>query len=186
MVIYIYREPVVIENFITPKECEYLINMSKEKLIPATLFGVNRDTITKKNDNTERHSYTHDIVDTTLPVYEKIKQQIQNHVDMKGKHIETLHVVKYESGGYYLPHFDSSGTGSIVSRPYTFLIYLNEGYGGGETKFNVINKTYKLKVGDALFFHNHDSSGDTSGSSRHSGESVTSGIKWVCNVWIRT
>ncbi len=38
----------------------------------------------------------------------------------------------------------------------TFLIYLNEGYEGGETSFPRIGLNYRAEQGDALFFANVD------------------------------
>jgi len=41
-------------------------------------------------------------------------------------------------------------------RLYTIMIALNDDYEGGETIFPLLNKSYKLSKGDAIFFHTVD------------------------------
>jgi hypothetical protein len=48
-----------------------------------------------------------------------------------------------------------------------------------------LNKMYKLKKGDALFFHNFNNDGSSTKLSVHEGCIVKSGQKFICNTWIR-
>jgi len=70
-------------------------------------------------------------------------------------------------------------------RVYTFILALNDGYNGGETVFPNINKTYKLKAGDALFFDTLDNYNLITSKALHGGKPVKSGDKWICNLWVR-
>jgi predicted 2-oxoglutarate/Fe(II)-dependent dioxygenase YbiX len=82
---------------------------------------------------------------------------------------ELFRFYKYESGQEFKRHKDQSyirddGEASY----YTFMIYLNENYDGGETTFN--NLSIQPKKGLALvFLHNLE----------HEGKAVKSGVKYV-------
>jgi uncharacterized Zn finger protein len=95
--------------------------------------------------------------------------------------MEDISVIKYEEGGFYKEHTDANFK---FHRLYTVIIYLNDDYEGGETEFTRINKKYKLKKGDALFFNNYDSLGNISRLALHCGNKVISGVKYIANVWI--
>ena len=74
--------------------------------------------------------------------------------------------VKYEATktSNHLPiHTDES--------THSFVIALNEGYGGGGTHFSDCKRTARLRTGDVLSFR-----GDTMS---HGGEAVTSGIRYI-------
>lgn len=79
-----------------------------------------------------------------------------------------LRFYKYMPGQRFKMHKDGPWTeGGLTSR-LTFLLYLNEGFAGGETDF----RDFKIspKAGDALLFI-HDT--------WHEGAAVSSGVKYV-------
>jgi prolyl 4-hydroxylase len=98
---------------------------------------------------------------------------------------EDLQVVHYETGGYYKDHFDTDFKSMDGQRIYTFIIALNDDYEGGETEFPILNKKFRLKTGDALFFQNLNNNGSFTPKALHGGRPVKSGEKWICNLWIR-
>jgi prolyl 4-hydroxylase len=65
------------------------------------------------------------------------------------------------------------------------LVYLNQGYAGGETEFELAGLTFAGGEGDALLFRNVDDSGQPDPATRHAGLPVTSGTKWLATRWIR-
>jgi prolyl 4-hydroxylase len=71
-------------------------------------------------------------------------------------------------------------------RAATFLIYLNEGYEGGETDFPRVGVRYKGARGDALLFSNIDVAGAPDYQTVHAGLPPTTGEKWLLSQWIRT
>jgi hypothetical protein len=75
--------------------------------------------------------------------------------------------------------------GEKNSRLYTFILALTDDYDGGETEFPNINKSFKLKAGDALFFNTLDNYGLDTSRALHGGKPVKSGEKWICNLWVR-
>lgn len=97
---------------------------------------------------------------------------------------EPLHILRYAPGQEYKPHFDAIPNAQN-QRNWTILVYLNDGYSGGETRFDLLNIEFRGVPGDALIFRNVDSSGHLDPRTRHAGMPVTGGIKWLATRWIR-
>ena len=70
-------------------------------------------------------------------------------------------------------------------RVSTIILYLNQGYIGGETMFEATGLTITGKAGDALFFENVTPEGTPDPAARHAGLTVRHGAKWVATCWIR-
>ena len=91
-------------------------------------------------------------------------------MDVAGVHVP-VRIYRYEPGQHFGPHQDQSyfgenGTQSLL----TFMVYLNDGFGGGETDFPEQGQTIVPKTGTALLFQH---------MLLHAGRHVTSGTKWV-------
>lgn len=97
---------------------------------------------------------------------------------------EPLHILRYAPGEQYRPHVDAL-PGVANQRHWTMLVYLNAGYAGGETRFDLAGVTFAGREGDALIFRNVDDEGRPDPASRHAGLPVTSGVKWLATRWIR-
>ncbi len=99
-------------------------------------------------------------------------------------HGEPLAVLRYRPGQQYRPHLDTIA-GEANQRVATVLVYLNEGYGGGETVFPAAGVTITPRGGDAVMFVNTDANGRPDERARHAGLPVTRGAKWLATRWIR-
>ncbi len=108
--------------------------------------------------------------------------------------MENPQVLHYQVGEQYEPHFDflepdlpgnAPGIRQFGQRVATLLIYLNEGFEGGETDFPVLGVTYKGKLGDALLFRNLTPTGAPDRRTKHAGLPPTSGDKWLFSQWVR-
>lgn len=97
---------------------------------------------------------------------------------------EPLVVLRYEPGQQYRIHHDCLASESN-QRDTTAIIYLNSDYEGGKTVFPTLDIAIKGGTGDALSFANTLPDGRADARSRHAGESVTAGSKWICTRWIR-
>ena len=97
---------------------------------------------------------------------------------------EPLTVLRYVPGQQYRPHHDAL-PGVTNQRAWTMLVYLNEGYRGGETIFPPTGLTVQGRGGDGLLFANLDSQGNIDPRTSHAGLAVTAGAKWLCTRWIR-
>ena len=90
----------------------------------------------------------------------------------------------YAPGQQYREHLDTL-PGKVNQRIATVILYLNEGYTGGETAFSDSGISFKGRAGDALFFRNVRPDGSPDPASRHAGRPVIQGAKWVATRWLR-
>ena len=84
---------------------------------------------------------------------------------------ERLRCYRYAAGQRFAPHYDGYFVRSADERSLlSFLVYLNEGFGGGETALLDLGQTIVPKRGMALLFQHRI---------LHEGCAVTSGVKYV-------
>ena len=171
-----YPKPVVIENFLSENERIHIKQEAKSKLQAST---VDKD---RRVDEQIRKSETA-WLSTEDPIVRGVVERCVSRTDRPIENCEQLQVLRYKEGGHYSPHQDVFYQDKN-KRLYTFIIALNDEYEGGETAFPVINENYKLKAGDALFFHTLDNYGLDTSDALHGGQPVKSGEKWVCNLWV--
>lgn len=82
-----------------------------------------------------------------------------------------LRIYRYEVGQHFGLHQDQSYAGEGGTRSLlTLMVYLNEGFSGGETEFPEQERTIVPKTGDALLFQH---------MLLHAGNPVTDGTKFV-------
>ena len=127
-------------------------------------------------------------------LYTNIYNKLSKIIGINKDHFEQLQVVRYEKGQQYKAHWDACYEDHKCvefmkqggQRYATFLLYLNDDFTGGETHFPLRNKKIIPEKGKAALFFNLDENNiDKLENSKHAGLPPTSGIKWMCNVWIR-
>ena len=96
---------------------------------------------------------------------------------------EPLQVLRYRPGQQYRNHLDAV-PGLDNHRILTMLVYLNDGYQGGETQFVRTGLAVKGRKGDGLLFRNTLPDGRADPMSEHAGLPVTSGTKTIASRWI--
>jgi len=171
-----YKEPIVMKNFITDEERQYILKESESKLKVSTI-GKSSE-VNEKVRKSETAWLSRDD-----PVVNNIIERCIKYTDRPTRNCEELQVLKYKPGGHYKPHQDAFMDDN--KRMYTFILALNDDYEGGETVFPNLNKTYKLEAGDALFFNTLDNYELDTSKALHGGQPVKSGEKWICNLWVR-
>ena len=172
-----YTHPTVIHNFLSESERRYIIQEASNKL-ETSMISRN-----KQIDENIRKSETA-WLNKEDPVVKDVIQRCLKYTDRPLKNCEKLQVVRYKPGGHYNLHQDAFRDDENM-RIYTFILALNDGYGGGETVFPNINKSYKLKAGDALFFDTLNNYDFMTRKALHGGKTVVHGNKWICNLWVR-
>ena len=84
---------------------------------------------------------------------------------------ERFRCYRYEREQRFAPHYDGAFVRNDSERSLlTFMVYLNEGFGGGATTFDGFDVSVVPKTGRALLFQHF---------LRHEGCSVTSGVKYA-------
>ena len=108
--------------------------------------------------------------------------------------MESPQALHYAVGEEYVRHFDfmepdlpgnAASLAQYGQRTATHLIYLNEGFEGGETDFPVLGLKYKGRTGDALMFRNLTSEGAPNRRTMHAGLPPAAGEKWLLSQWVR-
>ena len=111
------------------------------------------------------------------------------------KNIEPIQLVRYKPGQYFKSHYDYLDTRLPMyqrnvdkngQRELTFFVYLNDvpESAGGSTQFTKLNKVFKAKKGQAIFWHNVKN-GKVDTNTLHSGTELKEGTKYGLNIWIR-
>lgn len=181
-----YLEPKVYPNFITEEECSYILELSKEHFEDSIVIA--------GYDSSIRKSKTCWLPKTD----DKIRAIIQRVCDIHNYPIENaedLQVVKYDPNGYYNEHHDSccdenEKCAEFITRGgnrvITMVIYLNDGFSGGSTRFINLNQDIKPDKNSGILFYPMNKKGDKCHrKALHAGMPVSSGQKYIANVWIR-
>jgi prolyl 4-hydroxylase len=156
-----------IEDFLTQEECQNYITLSENLGYEIAKLDIGK--VVAEVRNNDRAFY--ESPELAAQLFERAKphllQEIGNSI-LVGFN-ELFRFYKYQQGHKFRKHLDGNFMRNETEASYfTFLIYLNEGYEGGETLFSAHKIT--PKTGMALVFpHNL----------LHEGSEVLSGIKYV-------
>lgn len=113
------------------------------------------------------------------PLVDRIKKDVSELTGYPIENQEDFHFVKYNVGGEYKLHLDGR------ERPKTALVYLNDGFVGGETEFPKVNKIIKPETGKLIIWDNTLEDGSSDPNSLHAGLPVLAGTKYIAVIWIR-
>nr|WP_294848516.1 2OG-Fe(II) oxygenase [uncultured Sphingomonas sp.] len=180
------------EGFATARECQWLIDSARSRLAPAQVADprTNRLGPDPARSNT---SAAFTFADLDL-VMEAIRARISNAVGIPLAAFEAPQILHYEVGQEFRPHVDYLEPSSPLfaeelarrgQRAATFLLYLNDDFGGGETAFPRLDIRYRGQTGDAILFANVGPMGNPDPRTVHAGEAPTHGQKWILSQWIR-
>ena len=172
----------VIRDILTPDECAYLIELTEPRLQPSVV--IHPKTGEFVSDPVRKSSAAGYPFVLENPVIHAINRRIAAVTDTTYEQGEPVQVLAYKPGEEYKTHSDAIA-GEDNQRILTLLVYLNDGYSGGETRFDKLDWQYKGGVGDALIFSSVDEAGRPHLDAFHSGQPVGSGRKVVLSKWIR-
>lgn len=119
------------------------------------------------------------------PFVHAINQRIAAATGTRVEQGEPLQVLRYAPGQQYKLHSDALRS-EVNQRELTFLVYLSDDFDGGYTTFPDADLRYRGDVGDALCFSSLHPDGTINARSRHAGEPVTRGCKYLLSRWIRS
>lgn len=175
-------EIVLIGGLLAPEECRHLIARAEPTLQPSFVVdpasGQRIPHPVRTSHGTSFGPTEEDLV------INRINRRIAAASGTRYEQGEPLHMLRYAPGQEYRPHVDAL-PGVANQRLWTMLVYLNDGYRGGETDFPELGITIGGAMGDALLFRNLDDDGRPDPLTRHAGLPVTSGTKWLATRWIR-
>jgi hypothetical protein len=182
----------LIKSFATPAECRWLIEFARDRLAPATVFdkASGGQTLNTARDN----RYLVLRIGEMNVMTEVLRHRISAATRLPVPLFEPSQLLHYAVGQRFKPHYDfldpsneayREDLARFGQRIATFLIYLNDGYSGGETSFPSIGLNHQAQTGDGLFFANVTREGAPDPKTLHAGLPPTAGEKWVFSQWIR-
>lgn len=169
-------------GFLTRAECEHLARAAADRMEPALIAdpdtGALRRHPIRTSDCALIGPASEDLV--TGAINRRIAAISETDIAQG----EALNVLRYSPGQQYRLHHDAL-PGEPNQRFRTVIVYLNQGFSGGETHFPANGLTVTPKGGDAVMFDNCRADGSIDPLSRHAGLPVRTGAKWIATRWIR-
>jgi prolyl 4-hydroxylase len=187
-------DPVVrvVANLFSDDVCRWLIEKARGRLTRALVYEAlsRRTTVSETRSNT---AATFGLLDTDVVcVFAQARMAASAGVPFR--HLEPLAVLHYAEGEEITEHFDfvdpevpdyERQIASQGQRVVTFLAYLNDDYGGGETEFLELGLRHKGRRGDGLYFVNARPDGSADTRTLHAGRAPVNGEKWIVSQFMR-
>lgn len=173
------------ENFITRKVAAEIIKLSENLFTPATVLGSSQD-----NYRIAESAW----LNKETEIIHSILKRIAKITGLSICNQEAPNVIKYNIGGEFKTHHDffhphQDYTDECLNRggqrTKTALLYLNDGFAGGNTVFPYYDLTITPKTGKLVIWNNLNEDGSLNMESLHAGQPVESGVKYVLAIWIR-
>ena len=180
-------ELYVIEDFLDAQECRRVIEIMKGSLRRSTI------TVDNEPDKYFRKSRTCDLSFIDVPVVRRLDRMICDAMRIPPALAEPTQGQYYDVGDEFKPHTDyfeaheleRFSTPTLGQRTWTFMMYLNEPEGGGETAFVNLGLSIKPKTGRAVIWNNLMPYGEPNPDTIHQGTPVTAGYKAIITKWFR-
>jgi prolyl 4-hydroxylase len=172
---------VQVPGLFTEEECRFLIELSEPLVQPSVVESFAGQMMRDPGRSSDSIGFGWAIEN---PAVHALNRRIAAASGTKVDQGEPLQILRYRPGQEYRSHYDAI-PGFTNQRALTFLVWLNEGYEGGETIFLNNNLKAKGPAGDGLLFRNADEQGERDNASAHAGLPVTGGEKWLASRWIR-
>jgi prolyl 4-hydroxylase len=188
---YPFTQIYTFDNFLTPEDCQTLIEESDKKLRPSTVSNIKDEIILSK----DRTSKTADLHYFNSSYLNQIDNKITSFMGLDPFTGEIMQTQKYEPGQYYKAHTDyfhpltreyRTYTEWMGQRTWTFMLYLNDVAEGGETYFKHLKLKVKPKQGMAIFWNNLYRNGIPNPKTLHEACPPVSGDKYVITKWFRS
>lgn len=188
-----YVKPIRYPDILTKDECKLLKKLSTEK-------GFDISKVKNNEKDKTRTSETCWLSDSDHPFLYELNERFEKLVGVEKSAFEALQVVRYYPNQSFQSHFDQCFKNEEYCqqelqrfngrpRDRTLIIYLNDPseYEGGETMFDNLDVKFKEPMGTGILFENLDESKTyVHPKAKHTGSTVISGEKWICNLWIRS
>jgi prolyl 4-hydroxylase len=178
------ESPLVLaaERFASPEECAYLVRAAAPSLQPAMVVDPASGRLiphpVRVSEGAIFGVHAEDLVVNAL------NRRIAALSGTGPEQGEPLQLLRYAPGGEYKAHMDALPA-EPNQRIVTVLVYLSEGYAGGETRFLRTGLTFAGRKGDALLFRNATADGAADPMALHAGLPVRRGVKLIASRWIR-
>lgn len=184
--IYVYP------SFISPAVCAWAIGRAKGRVTPARVYDPEAPGLKVESVRTNS-AFEFSLVDMDV-VMAMLRHRIAAVVGVAEVALEPPQILHYHPGQKFERHYDfldpalpghAPDIAAHGQRIVTCLIYLNDGFEGGETEFPLLDQRHRPTAGGALCFVNVQPTGAPDRRTLHAGLPPTSGEKWLLSQWIR-
>jgi len=173
-------------HFLDPLECGRLISIIDAVARPSEASGFDYSS-------GFRTSYSGD-VDPADPFIRTLQRRLDDLLGLDPASGETIQGQRYTAGQEFKPHVDWFHPQSPMwaqekdrggQRAFTAMAFLNRVEEGGETDFPQLDIAFEPRAGTLLVWNNTDEDGVPNPWTRHAGNRVTRGVKYVITKWYR-
>ncbi|XP_074347998.1 prolyl 4-hydroxylase 1 isoform X1 [Apium graveolens] len=192
---------IVLHNFLSMEECDYLRALAKPRLQVSTVVDAKTGKGIKSDVRTSSGMFLNS-KEKKYPMIQEIEKRISVYSQIPIENGELIQVLRYEKNQFYKPHHDYfSDTFNLKrggQRVATMLMYLTDNVEGGETFFPMAGSgecscggrmvkgmCVKPNKGDAVLFWSMGLDGQSDPNSIHGGCEVLAGEKWSATKWMR-
>lgn len=180
-------ELLIIDNFMSKDECEFAVHTMEELIQKGFTYQSRENSLDRKDQQFYAHSnywlanaenndfwpeFQTRYYDVVIPEY------LERFPILKEKQLETIEC-KFQktmpSGGFHRWHYENFSA-TVANRVLTYSLFLNEGYGGGETEFLHYRKRAEPKTGRLCVFPAH-------WGATHRGNPPLNGPKYIATGW---
>ena len=179
-------------EFLGESVCRWFIDKASGRLSRALVYeAVRREVMARPTRTNTAAAFN--LLDTDL-VCVLAQQRMAACLGVPFRHFEPVTVLHYDEGEEITDHFDfvdpnlptyQEEIAQRGQRVVTFLAYLNDDYGGGETAFPRLGISHKGRRGEGLFFVNALPDGGADVRTLHAGKTPVRGEKWIISQFVR-
>ncbi|WP_232316661.1 2OG-Fe(II) oxygenase [Candidatus Burkholderia verschuerenii] len=187
------EQPVVAlcADVLSDDECERLIGIGRARVQRSAVVDPASGSEITINERNSDGAFVNGSTDALVGTIDRRLAELFGHPVENG---EDLHLLRYDIGGEYRPHYDYFPEEQAGSRHHmlrggqrvaTVILYLNEVTRGGDTTFPDIGLAIHPRRGCALYFEYVNELGQADPKTLHAGTPVEAGEKWIATKWIR-
>ena len=176
-----------VPGFASRAECHWLIAAAAPRLGRAGVYNNPVGVDPGRTNQSAPFSFANGDL-----IVEVIRHRIANQLRAPLACLEMSQALHYSVGQEFVLHCDFLDPQAMREeiarngqRVATVIIYLNDGFEGGQTSFPRLGVNHRGQTGDALIFGNLDAAGRPDPRTQHAGCPPTRGEKWVFCQWVR-
>ncbi|WP_428409526.1 prolyl hydroxylase family protein [Hyphococcus sp.] len=177
---------LMVQNFLAPQVCDAIVAECDQQLGEQhTVASSGADLSPQRSDTrTSEFVDVRSLNTDVIGIVKHIFANVVGHHFQKGiDWFELPEILRYREGGEYKPHADADNWDPakrewtrVLDRDYSILLYLNEGYTGGEIDFPNFGLKLAPKKGLLIAF-------PSDARYVHAARPVTSGVRYALVSW---
>ncbi len=179
-------------EFVTEPVCRWFIDRARGRLSRALVYeAISREVMARPTRTNTAAAFN--LLETDF-VCVLAQLRMAACLGVPLRQFEPVTVLHYDEGEEITDHFDfvdpnlptyAQEIAERGQRVVTFLVYLNDDYGGGETAFPRLGISHKGRRGEGLFFVNALADGGADVRTLHTGRTPADGEKWIISQFVR-